>query len=210
MTLEEFTERFSHMVKSMARRMAGRYSGWFRDPDEERNDLYAVGMLELVTIFDKVDFDNKGYAGFVSQRVHGCMLNYIKKNVPGTSVDMTDHAGGTENKARGNPRLFLTSLPFDDIMETCEEPRHQPNLDALLFQHQLLGLISEFMSRLKPQEQFIFVARYHDRMTYQQIGAIVGRTRDTVSTRVGEIKESLDRFLERKCGWRLGPEDIED
>ncbi|MBF0528109.1 MAG: sigma-70 family RNA polymerase sigma factor [Deltaproteobacteria bacterium] len=210
MTIERFIDDFSPAVKRMAWRFMKHYSGWFKDPGEELKDLYAVGMLSLVSIFREVDFQNGGYKSYVLKTVQGSIHNYINKNVPHDMFHPLPDEVDPDKKKGNRPIRFACSVSFEEIMETPHEPVDDIELEILLFRHQVLGLISEFMKNLKPKEQFMLIARYQDEKSYEKIGALLDKRRETVSENIRNILERLAKFLRRKCSWRLAPEDIDE
>jgi RNA polymerase sigma factor (sigma-70 family) len=205
MGIEEFTADFFQLVKKMSREIIRDYSGWFNDPIEEMNDLVSVGMLELVNIFNRVNFNDPGYKSYVSARVRGSLLNYIYKNIPTVSL-----AGADCNKSEtiAETRRFMHPVSLEDLVEIDCEPGDCPLTDELLFRHQVLTLISEFMANLDPKERFMLIARFHDGRTYEEIGLVVHMRRETVSEKINDLTARLGNFFRRKCSWRLEPADI--
>jgi RNA polymerase sigma factor (sigma-70 family) len=208
MTVEQFTASFAPVVKKLAWRVTNAYSGWFSNPGEELKDLCSVGMLELVSIFPRVNFDDHGYRSYVSQRVHGSLLNYVCRNIPHVDDGPAAHEDGQDHNSENRIRRLLSSVPIDDVLETDHEPSDDPDMELLLFTHQVLTLMTEFMQTLSPRERFLVVARFQDERTYQDIGMVVGLRREAVSDNIHKILEKLGRFLRRKCGWHLDPQAI--
>jgi RNA polymerase sigma factor (sigma-70 family) len=210
MTIEQFAKEFSPMVRNMAWRVMRNYSGWFRDPDEERKDLYAAGMLELVSIFDGVDFENRGYRSYVAQRVRGCLLNYIYRNIPPSHIKPDDGDDDPTERGEGRPRQFARSVPIDAILETLHESDDDSEIELHLFRHQILRLIGEFMGSLSGKERFMLMAYYQHERTYEQIGAFFQMRRETVSKKIKELLMKFKRLLLRRCSWRVHLEAIAD
>lgn len=210
MTIEEFIEDFSPMVRNVAWRIMRDYSRWFREPDEERKDLYGAGMLELVSIFNGVDFENQGYRSYVAQRVRGCLLNYIYRNIPSSHILPDDRNGAEAERGPRSPRRFATTVPMEEIMETACEPEEDQGIELHLFRHQILSLIGEFLESLSGKERFMLMARFQHERTYEQIGALFQMRRETVSKKIQDLLERLKRFFLRRCSWRVHLSAIAD
>jgi len=210
MTIEQFIKAFSFLVKNLAWKIISSYSGWFNDAREEVNDLYAVGMLELVSIFDRVNFQDIGYKSYIILRVRGCMLNYVYKNIPFLEYDKTEVGEPRLKESAKRARQFTRPVSIDDIMETPREPADDPQIETLLFRHQVQSLIAEFMAGISSLEQFILISRFQDEKTYEEIGGITGMRRETISRKISHILKKLGNFLCVKCAWRLSHVDISD
>lgn len=210
MTIEEFIKAFSSLVKNLAWKIIRSYSGWFNDAIEEVNDLYAAGMLELVSIFGRVNFQDVGYKSYIIQRVRGCMLNYIYKNIPFSEYDKTDDEKPQLKDSGKRLRQFTRPVSIDDIVETSCEPEDDLQIETLLFRHQVQSLIAEFMAGLSSLERFILISRFQDEKTYEEIGGVTGKRRETISRKISDILKKLGNFLRVKCSWRLSQDDISD
>lgn len=210
MSIESFIKSFSPQVKKLAWSLMRNYSGWFNDAGEEINDLYGAGMLELISIFNRVNFQESGYRSYVLQRVRGCMLNYIYKNIPNSeyipAVDDEIRIADSGKRAR----RFIRPVPIDEVIETSYEPEDELQIDILIFRHQVQSLIEEFMDGLGSIERFIMISRFYDEKTYEEIGGVTGMRRETVSRKIGLILKKLGNFLRLKCSWRLSLDELSD
>ena len=210
MTIEAFIETFSSLVKNLAWKIIRCYSGWFNDAREEFNDLYAAGMLELVGIYHRINFLDRGYKSYIIQRVRGCMLNYVYKNIPFSEYEKTGDGQIQLVESGGRARHFTRPVSIDDIVETSREPEVDLQIETLFFRHQVQNLIAEIMAGLSSVERFILISRFQDEKTYEEIGGVTGMRRETVSRKIGEILKKLGKFLRLKCSWRLSQDDISD
>lgn len=210
MNIDVFIQTFSSLVRNLAWKVIRCYSGWFNDAREEVNDLYAAGMLELVGIYHRINFLDKGYKSYIIQRVRGCMLNYVYKNIPFSEYEKTDDGQIQLRESGGRIRQFTRTVSIDDIVETSCEPEDDLQIETLLFRHQVQSLIAEFMAGLSSVERFILISRFQDEKTYEEIGGVTGMRRETVSRKISEILKKLGKFLRLKCSWRLSQDDISD
>lgn len=74
---ERFIREYEPVVRILARKVLGNYSGWFEDPKAEYEDLVEIGNIELIEIYSSIDFKIKGYKTYISNNVKWAMLNYI-------------------------------------------------------------------------------------------------------------------------------------
>lgn len=206
MHLEQFTSDFFPLVNKMARDVIRNYSGWFKDPKEELNDLVSVGMLELVNIFERVNFCDPGYRSFVAVRVHGCLVNYVYRNIPGIMPNAGSNLNNCEKVAGRKQFIRLDSI--EEMIEMNCEPGDCLEIDELLFRNRVLEFITEFMEGLDPKERFMLIARFQDDRTFEQIGSVVHMQRGTVSEKIKGLTERLGKFLIRKYSLHLDPKDI--
>jgi len=294
MSIEQFIRNFSPEVEKWAKQNIYKYIGWVGDSREGVNDLYAVGMLELCSVFRVVNFQNPGHESYIYKKINGCMLNYIYKTYPfklekriikdgefkiveddefnselskifntlvylsmnirsensvllsqirdsqfkllskiWDSLILFDANTRTDNSVllsqtknykfslysllcfywifTNKPvKVFIPHVQIDAIVNTPLEPRKNPKIEELLFLSQAQSLIAEFMEMLSPMERFILVSRYQDEKTYEEIGIVTGKRRETISRKVKEMLERLSKFLTRKGKWRLSQDDISD
>jgi len=83
MSIEQFIRNFSPEVEKWAKQNIYKYIGWVGDSREGVNDLYAVGMLELCSVFRVVNFQNPGHESYIYKKINGCMLTlvYLSMNI---------------------------------------------------------------------------------------------------------------------------------
>jgi RNA polymerase sigma factor (sigma-70 family) len=207
-TVGQFVADFSALVRKIAWKLIQSYWGWFGDPREEYEDLCAAGMLELVAIHERVDFQNQGYKSFVATRVRGCLMNYIYRSIPDVGdSDLANEDDPSPERPSGR-RHFVRPDSVEAMTEAGAEPAYTLEIEDLLFLQEILVLMDAFMGSLAPKEQFMLVSWLRDGRTQEDIGRIVGYNRDTVRKKINEALEKLRKMLVRKCSIDMDKEGL--
>ncbi|MCP4350138.1 MAG: sigma-70 family RNA polymerase sigma factor [Desulfobacterales bacterium] len=200
LTIEEFVQNFTPAVRKWAAEWFRRYRGWFSDHREDLKDLIGVGMLELVIIYPKVDFQNEGWKTFVKTGINNALRNdlnkYLKKNFPPIKTE----------KQGKVIEIYQPKESVDDLEEALEDTGVF-DTEMTLLRNCILGAISLFMKECTPKERFMLISYFCDKISYQKIGECVGNDRETVSKRIKKLLKKLGNILEKECGCNLCSED---
>ena len=193
-SIEDFTLTFASFVRKEASKISRACARILGEGLEEVQDLYSVGMLELVSIYSRVDFDSLNWKGYVYSRIKGAMFNYLHKNIP-----------VVESKKAA---MFVCYADLEETLQTPEEDSME--LELLLFRKDLLVLIREFMETLKPEEQLILALRFSEERSYSEIGQVLGHRRESIAHTINRIINKLCTYLYQKRSWKLEIGDMKE
>lgn len=199
-SLEQFVSTCEPIVRKLAHELLGRYSGWFKDPDGELDDLIQAGLLRVVIIYPKIDFENKGYKGFVYQSIKGVLLNYITKNIPRTLSD----------------DQFIKTVSLESSSDFLKDDIEHLNdgadidIDVMIFRSRVFELTKEYMETISPIDQFILVSRFVDKKNYENIGDVIGWKRKRVSKNATKLIDDLRKYFASQRGWFITIDDMEE
>jgi RNA polymerase sigma factor (sigma-70 family) len=197
--IEQFVRACEPIVRDLARKLLGKYSGWFKDPAGELGDLIQVGLLRIITIYPKIDFNHGAYKAFVYRSASGAMLNYIEKNIPHITPD----------------KQFVKQIPLEDIVKVYEEFYNEKNdieldINLLIFKTDVLHTIDSFMKLISPLERFILISKFSDNKTYTDIGKCLGSSRKAIPQMLEQLVERLVTFFQEQKGWTINTTDLEE